>query len=123
MSEFFRAYNGLTEADKASILFYRNRKVFKSDIEFSYKKFAFGYSANYYSTFDKIDPRLYDLVQTFNDKAGAGVWIQNVRFSFQIDQHVTVAFLVNNIDNIEYSTRPGRMDPPRNFNVQFRMKF
>ena len=123
MNAFFRTFNNLTEADKASILFYRNRKLIKSDFEFTYKKFAFGYAALYYSSFDKIDPRLYDIVQVFTDKAGAGVWVQNVRLSFQINQNVTVGFLVNNIDNVEYSIRPGRMDSPRNFNLQFRMNF
>lgn len=123
MNHFFRTFNNFTESDKASVLYYRNRKLFKSDIELSYKKFAFGYAAFYYSSFDKIDARLYDIVQVFLNNAGAGVWVQNARLSYQINQNVTMAFIVNNIDNVEYSTRPGRMDPPRNFNIQFRMAF
>jgi len=123
MNNFFSAYNGMSDAQKASTLTYRNTKLVKADIEFGYKKFILGYAALYYSTFDKVDPRLYDIVQVFMTNAGAGVWIQNVRLGYQISNNVTVAFLVNNIDNIEYAIRPARMEPPRNFNIQFRMNF
>ena len=125
MSGFFRTYNNFSPSDKAATLAYRNRKMVKSDIEFFYKRFMFGYSANYYSSFDKVDSRL-DLLVGYSDYLNAhqnGDWVQSVRFGYDLNQNVTVAFLINNIDNVEYSIRPARMESPRTFNLQFKMHF
>ena len=125
MSGFFRTFSSFTDADKMNTLTYRNRKLGKADIELNYHKFMLGYSAFYYSAFDKIDPLLYGFLgmQEFQNAHKNGDWIQNIRLGYEINQHVTVAFLVNNIDNIEYAIRPARMESPRTFNLQFRMKF
>jgi outer membrane receptor protein involved in Fe transport len=34
-----------------------------------------------------------------------------------------LSFIVNNVFNAEYSTRPGDIQPPRNFIAQLQMKF
>jgi len=125
MSGFLRTYNDFNSSDKLKTLAYRNRKLVKSDIEFFYKKFMFGYSANYYSSFDKVDARL-DLLVGYSDYLNAhqsGDWVQSIRFGYDISQNVTAAFLINNLDNVEYSIRPARMEPPRTFNLQFKMRF
>jgi outer membrane receptor protein involved in Fe transport len=125
MNGFFRTFNDFNSTDKSTTLAYRNRKLVKTDIEFFYKKFMFGYSANYYSSFDKVDARL-DLIIGYSDFLNAhnnGDLVQSVRFGYDISQNVTAAFLINNLDNVEYSIRPARMEPPRTFNLQFKMRF
>lgn len=126
MKGFVNTFSNVDSAEKSSILPYRNRKLVKIDIELSYKKYSIGYGAFYYSVYDKIDQPLYDFVPGVKDfltSVGDGDWVHNIRAAYQINQNVTIAFLVNNVANHSYAIRPTRMDPPRNFNLQFRMRF
>lgn len=109
-----------------ALLPYRNRTTAKWDIEGTWKKFSLGYSFNYYSIYEKIDPFFIVFTpsfQTFFDRAGRGNYVHNVRFSYQLTQESRIAFLINNFTNEEYATRPAKIDPMRNFNVQFRVMF
>lgn len=109
-----------------ALLPYRNRKTAKFDIEATYKKFAVGYSFNYFSVYEKIDPffRVFTpTIMDFFDRAGKGDFIQNIRFSYQMTEQSRIAFLVNNIGNVEYASRPCKIDPMRSFNIQLRVMF
>ncbi len=108
-----------------ALLLYRNRKMAKWDIEGTYQKFSLGYTLNYYSIYEKVDEFVMLLpgVKKFFERAGDGDYIHNVRASYQINQQTRVSFLLNNFTNREYATRPGKIDPPRNFNIQLRVMF
>ncbi len=124
MKGFFDAMNGLTPEERTAVLAYRNRHLVKIDAEVKYKRFSIGYGSQYYSVYDKIDAPLYVLIpgmENFLQNVGAGDWVHNARTSYQLNNNVTLAFLVNNIANREYTTRPGRIDPPRNFLLQIRV--
>lgn len=110
----------------SAILPYRNRTTAKWDIEGTWKNFSLGYSFNYYSVYEKIDPFFLVFtpsIKTFFERAGAGNLVQNVRISYQMTQQSRLAFIVNNFTNEEYATRPGKIDPPRSFNIQLRIMF
>lgn len=115
----------LDSTQRIPILPYRNRKIGKIDVEATYKRFSLGYGLFYYSIYEKVDEFVLLLpgVKEFFNRAGAGDFIHNVRCSYQASETTRIAFLVNNLTNHEYATRPGKMDPPRSFNVQLRVMF
>jgi outer membrane receptor protein involved in Fe transport len=109
-----------------AILPYRNRTTAKWDVEGTLKKVSIGYSFNYYSTYEKIDPFFLVFtpsIKEFFDREGAGYMVHNVRMSYQLTEQSRIAFLVNNFTNQEYATRPTKLDAPRSFNIQLRVMF
>lgn len=126
LKDFFKSIGGIDSATAANkLLPYRNRHLVKTDIELTYKKIGLGYGLFYYSRFENIDPLLYVLIpqlDKFMARVGAGDWVHNIRISCHINPNVSVSFLVNNITNREYAIRPAKMDPPRSFNLQLRVR-
>jgi outer membrane receptor protein involved in Fe transport len=109
-----------------SLIPYRNRHLIKIDIEFTYKKVSLGYNAQYFSIYEKIDDALYRAIpglRSFQLAAGHGDWVHNIRVSMKLTPHFTLAFLVNNVANHTYATRPARLDAMRSFNLQMRIAF
>jgi outer membrane receptor protein involved in Fe transport len=87
---------------------------------------AIGYGLFYYGVFEKIDDPWYLMVPgigKFLDKAAPGDWVHNIRASYAINQNITMAILVNNLFNHEYTIRLAHIEPPRNFNIQARIRF
>lgn len=126
MWNFLTSFDGLNERQLQSVLPYRNRKLIKADVELTYKKIGLGYGLFYYSVYDKIDAALFVLVpgiQQFLRDAAPGDWLHNIRVSYAINPNTTVAFLVNNLTNHEYAIRLARLEQPRNFNLQLRLRF
>lgn len=142
-----------TSIDSTSnILKYRFRHLGKMDVEFTYRKWAIGYSFRYYSYMENIDRILYDLdvapsgvdfntgiVEDRGDKvvtnangtkswvlnpdaARAGNYVMDARISFQVAGWLKAAFIVNNFLNNEYSLRPLRMEQPRTATIQLSFK-
>ncbi|MBC7381763.1 MAG: TonB-dependent receptor [Bacteroidia bacterium] len=127
-SEAFFGSMGKLDSSKyyKALLPYRNRKTGKWDIEGTYRKFSLGYTFNYYSTYEKVDefiPVFIPSIKDFFARAGDGDFVQNARTSLQINQQTRISFIVNNFTNREYATRPGKVDPPRSFNIQLRVMF
>jgi outer membrane cobalamin receptor len=123
-------FNSMNNLDSVkyynAILPYRNRTTIKWDIESTWKKLGIGYSVNYYSTYEKIDPFFLVFtpsIKEFFEREGAGYWVQNIRMSYQLTEQSRIAFLINNFTNQEYATRPTKMDAPRSFNIQLRVMF
>ena len=124
--DFAKSFGGVDSTYAASkLLPYRNRHLVKFDIEASYRKINIGYGVQYYSKFDNIDPLLYIIIPglpKFMRSVGGGDWVHQARIGVNISPNLTVSFIVNNVMNLEYATRPARMDPPRTFNLQMRFK-
>jgi outer membrane receptor protein involved in Fe transport len=128
MSAFSRNYGFIQSTDSAfnSLVPYRNRHLVKIDIELSYKRFTVGYNAQYMSVYEKMDNSLYYAIpglKDFQEAAGKGFWVHNIRTSYKVSQHFTLAFLVNNVANKTYASRPARLDPTRSFNMQMQFVF
>ena len=126
LQNFASSYGGLNSAQQSSLLTYRNRKLVKGDVEVTYKKVSLGYGVFYYSVFEKVDEAMLGVVpglQNFLAKSKNGDWVQNLRCSYQISPNVTFALLVNNLTNHEYAIRLAKIEPPRNFNLQVRLRF
>ncbi len=123
---------------------YRFKHLFKADIEATWKSFSVGVSARYNSYMSNIDkifeeevipgtgifilPGLKEyrkLKKSGDELFGnhAGSFVMDARIGYSFGNHYRVGFIVNNILNAEYVTRPGDLQAPRNFIVQLQMKF
>lgn len=107
------------------ILPYRNRHLVKFDVEATYHKLNIGYAVQYYSKFENMDPLLYVLIpglSKFMNRIGSGDWVHQARVGVNISPNVTLSLLISNFMNLEYATRPARMDAPRTFTLQLRCR-
>ncbi|HWY12704.1 MAG TPA: TonB-dependent receptor [Bacteroidia bacterium] len=124
-----------------NVLKYRNRHLFKNDIQFDYKFLSIGYSVRYQSFMENIDRKFtesilhdvdpnFDLIPStyvlpglkeYREKNRPGSWVHDVRISFQISKWVKLSYIVSNLFNEEYSSRPGDVRPPRMQTVQLKV--
>jgi outer membrane receptor protein involved in Fe transport len=125
---------------------YRSKHLFKADVQFEYKRWAIGYSARYQSKIENIDRRfVMSVLEEYSGSTGVnfsnypstyilpglkenyGAFsksfvIQDVRISFRLSEQVKISFIVNNIGNVEYQSRPGDMRPPTMYLGQVMVK-
>lgn len=108
----------------SAMLKYRFRHLVKFDVEFDLGRVTIGTEFRHYSFVEKVDqvfelfiPELRDY-RTENPK---GSFVYNQRISYDFRKYGKLSFIVNNVANSEYSVRPARMEPPRNFTVQYRV--
>ena len=115
-----------------SILKYRNRHLYKQDIQIQYKKFSFGWSSRFQSATLNIDNRfvrpifeelgngfespdapsiLPGMQQHFYDFSKS-FWVHDARLSYTIAGKIKLAYIVNNLSNTAYQSRPGDWRPP-----------
>lgn len=125
-----------------NVLKYRNRHLFKNDIQFDIKRFSIGFSSRYQSKIENIDNRfirpLFDelgngfdtddaptilpgLKQNF-DQFQKNVWVHDLRISVQITPAIKLSYICNNFTNVEYQARPGDMRPPTLHVVQINIR-
>ena len=119
-------------SDTSGILKYRFKHLVRADIEAVYKKWSVGVSSRYNSFMKNIDkvfeepiggntyilPGLKEYRKVYNK----GVVVFDARISYRFDERFKVSFIANNVFNVEYSSRPGDIQPPRNFLVQLALK-
>lgn len=107
----------------STILNYRVRHLAKGDIELKYKRFMVGYTL-YYGSFPEHIDKLFFIAITDLDKFveahQEGDIVMGLRAGVDISDKFKISFLVKNLTNHEYSTRPGRIDPPRSFTLQLK---
>lgn len=129
-----------------NILRYRNRYLFKNDIQLGVKGLAIGWSTRYSSFMENIDkrfeepliyermnpnttlyydPNFYILpgLKKYRAANNKGNWMNDLRVSYRFNEHLKLSVLVNNILNAEFMSRPGYLEAPRTFIVQAAMKF
>ncbi|MFM6965029.1 MAG: TonB-dependent receptor [Sphingomonadales bacterium] len=111
----------------SSMLKYRFKHLAKADIEFNYKKYGIGFSGRYNSFMRNIDIAFEDgilgteiLVGMDHYRAlfNRGVPVFDIRLNYAFSQELKINFIVNNLTNAEYVSRPGAIQAPRNYMVQ-----
>lgn len=135
-----------TSVSDSKILKYRFQHLASIDVEFTYRKWALGYSFRYYSKVRNLDRVVYELDANnqfntgiiqyrgdeeipgspnddfiVNDRKG-GTYVMDARLSFQVAEWLKAAFIVNNFMNNSYSLRPLKMEQPRTASIQFTVK-
>ncbi len=116
-------FKDFTEEDQGrssvdfNILKYRFKHSVKLDLESTFGSLKVGIALIRNSHMEAIDalfeaiiiPGLADFRATNNN----GYYLWNARLSYQLTPQLKASFLVNNLTNAEYSTRPGLLEPTR----------
>ncbi len=113
------------------ILKYRFQHTFKFDAEVTWKFISFGASFRFNSYMQNIDKAFYTLaplgftpdIKTFRDGNNQGDWVMDMRLAVQISKSSKVSFIINNVANRIYSLRPGKLEAPRSFVIQYSYQF
>lgn len=127
-------YNSTTKtATYDPMLKYRFNHLIKADIEAEWKGFSIGVSCRYNSVMKNIDAIFEDELiagmyilpglKSYREVHNKGVAVFDLRLGYSIKEHYRIGFIVNNVLNAEYSSRPGDIQAPRNFILQLQMKF
>ena len=116
----------------SNILKYRYKHLVKVDVEVNYKKYSAGFSLRYGGFMKNIDrvfeesiggtyilPGLKEYREIYNK----GSFVVDLRLGYKLNDNYRLGFMVNNLFNSEYTSRPGDIQPPRNFSLQVQMKF
>ncbi|MCB9290466.1 MAG: TonB-dependent receptor [Lewinellaceae bacterium] len=125
-----RAYLNATRSSEPdiNILKYRSQHLFKFDLEASYHGFFLGAETFYNSNMVAIDA-LFEIsfffpgVKKFRDEHDKGFTVLNLRTGYNFSEDLRLTLLLNNTFNIEYTTRPALMEPPRNLTARLDFKF
>jgi iron complex outermembrane receptor protein len=121
-----------------SVLKYRYKHLAKIDAELNYKKISLGGSFRYNDFMRNIDAIFTDktinegyegvidpIIPGINDareKFKGGDVIIDTRVGYQVNNMFRFGFVVNNLLNREYMSRPANMMPPRTFAMQLAIK-
>lgn len=126
---------------EAEVLKYRNYHTAKVDVEIGFKKISLGMSYNYFSKIVNIDEAYQDTIfirigtTNINTKKVILPGLKEYRkdhngpqhvFDFRISMNLgagsRLSFVVKNAFNKEYMVRPGDVQAPRNYSIQYILK-
>jgi iron complex outermembrane receptor protein len=127
------AYISTFSDPESTTLKYRFKHLVKADVEATWKGISLGASARYNSFMSNID-RIFEEeivpgtsilpgLKQYREKNNKGAFVMDARVGYSFAEHYRVGFIVNNILNAEYVTRPGDIQAPRSFILQLQMKF
>lgn len=125
IQNLFYSISNSDSLEASSILKYRIANVFKGDLEFDIWKFTLGFNTEFTSFMDRIDAEFESLLPGFSEYRelnDRGVWRFDARAYFNISPRSSVGLIAKNISNEFYSIRPGIMEAPRSFSVQYKLK-
>jgi iron complex outermembrane receptor protein len=117
-----------TDTLENNILKYRYRNSFKSDIDVQVRKFSFGLSTIYRSFMERIDEafeepiigtEIFPGLKAYRQENNSGDIIFDLRISYAFNPSTSLSFIAKNIFNNEYMGRPGDIQAPRSFTLQF----
>jgi len=126
-----QSYTYKNTSSDTSMLKYRYNHIAKADIEIIYKKTSLGASARYNSFMKNIDFVFTQLgsengpipgINDARDKFHNGDFIVDIRAGYEVTKTARIGFIVNNLLNREYMSRPANMMPPRTFAMQLALK-
>lgn len=111
-----------------NILKYRFNHMAKADLQLGYKNLELGFSTRYNSLMINIDKIFEEKIgnqeilpglKEYREKNKKGAFVIDLRIAYSIKKQYRFNFIVNNLLNAEYASRPGDIQPPRNFILQF----
>jgi len=121
-------YKSTFSDTSTNILKYRFRHMAKMDIQAGYRDFFLGISTRYNSHMQNID-RVFEQgvlgtellvgIEQYRKTYNQGAFVVDLRFGYNLKNKYKFNFIVNNLFNAEYASRPGDVQPPRNFLIQF----
>jgi hypothetical protein len=115
-----------TAANPTNVLKYRNRHVFRGDIQFSLGDFEIGFSQKYQSAFENIDFSFLTLIDGVNSnwKSGnnAGL-ITDIRAGYRLNESIKIQLQTSNVTQNIFMGRPADLNAPRFYQMQLNYKF
>lgn len=129
--------NGGLSNPASNMLKYRFHHLVRANLQFDYKHLLFGIDAKYNSFMVNIDETFENganiylgkyLLKTeqvlpglkeYREKHDKGDLVFDARIGYKINERYQLHFIVNNLFNREYMTRPGDIRPPRQFVLRF----
>ncbi len=128
---------------RSRILKYRFYHSAKADFDITWKDVTFGFSMNYFSAIVNIDKVFEDSLRfpngnpiifngdpmfimaglkEYRDKNNTGKITFDLRSGVDLGEKSRLSLVVRNILNEEYMIRPGDIQPPRTFALQYMLK-
>lgn len=123
LGTMFRQFDKAYLPTDTVLLKYRNRHMVRLDLEAEAYKFTLGTTMYYNSFMETFDQVLYVFdVQTYynNRLPQTGDFVVDLRLAYQLTAQARISFIVKNATNLAYSNRPGMMNSPASFTLQFR---
>lgn len=130
------AYLSTFSDSGSTVLKYRFNHLAKADIEAKYKNISVGFSARYNSYMSNIDKNFVDGItigstnvqiltglKEYREKNNKGALVFDARAGYNFKENYRIGFIVSNVLNSEYVTRPGDVRAPRTFILQLQVKF
>ncbi|MDR0802257.1 TonB-dependent receptor domain-containing protein [Fluviicola sp.] len=115
----------------ANMLKYRFKHLAKADIQLEYKGISIGGSMRMNSYMQNIDAifengvlgqQILPGLKTYRAEHKGITVVFDMRIGYTYREKYKVAFIVNNLANAEYMTRPGDVQAPRSFMLQLSYK-
>lgn len=126
-------YKVFNSDSTTNMLKYRFKHLVRADIEANYKKIGVGISSRYNSFMKNIDKVFEEPIagstyilpglKAYRKIYNRGAVVFDARVAYKFSEKLRLSLIVNNVFNVEYSSRPGDIQAPRNFLVQVQMKF
>ncbi|MCE3295006.1 MAG: hypothetical protein K0R65_720 [Crocinitomicaceae bacterium] len=125
------AYRATFSDTTTNMLKYRFRHLAKADIEAQWKNWSLGGSFRYNSYMQNIDVifetksagvEILPGLKKYRLEHNKGVPVFDLRLGYEFKETVRLGFIVNNLLNAEYMTRPGDIQAPRSFITQLQVK-
>lgn len=131
------AGNGGLSNPSSNMLKYRFNHLAKGDVQLKYNQFILGMTGRYNSFMVNIDnsfengvfilgtvniPVLKGLKE-YRKKNNKGDLVFDARLGYEVNENFQLFFIVNNLFNREYMTRPGDIQAPRQFLIRFQANF
>jgi outer membrane receptor protein involved in Fe transport len=111
-----------------NMLKYRFNHMLKGDLEVIRNGISFGISCRYTSFMKNIDAvfeqpllggeQILRGLKEYRQLNNKGLAIVDLRVGYKINDQVRMSFIVNNVFNTEYVSRPGAIQPPRMYMLQ-----
>ncbi len=126
--------------DNSHLLKYRFYHNAKADMEMQYKSITWGFSIQYFSFIHNIDKAFEDTMRFPNDapiifdgeplyilpglyeyrkKNNTGTFVLDCRLGVKLSSKSRISAILRNALNNEYMIRPGDVQPPRSFALQY----
>ncbi|MNU45712.1 Colicin I receptor precursor [compost metagenome] len=124
-------YRATFSDTSSNMLKYRFKHLAKADIQLEYKGISIGGSMRMNSYMQNIDAifengvlgqQILPGLKKYRQEHQGVTLVFDARIGYTYMEKYKIAFIVNNIANTEYMTRPGDVQAPRNFMLQLSYK-
>jgi outer membrane receptor protein involved in Fe transport len=139
---FDSTYRSSFSDSGSTMLKYRFKHLAKADMQATWKNMSLGLSMRYNSVMSNIDAPFEDGLslngypiivngqqveilpglKKYREQHNRGSLVFDARMGYEWKDQYRFGFIVNNLLNAEYSTRPGDIQAPRSFMFQIRVK-